>query len=358
MRRLLVPLCGFLFLASNCPAQSSDAARAAQAEKMLRGRFGEREPGASIMIARDGVVILQRNYGLANQQTNTAIRSDTVFDIASISKSFTATAVLMLAEEGKLTADDLLTKHLPEISGYSATITLLHLLNHTSGLPHFEDDEERTGKQFAADEVVAWHALQKRLRFAPGERHEYCNGGYVLLSVIVERVSGRPFAEFLRERIFEPLGMKRTTLGIAAAKIENRATGYRRAGEAQFLRISDSDALRVQGDGGIQSTAEDLLRWALAWQSGKLLKGESIQSAFQPAQLNDGKRVGYGYGWGLGGIDGHVMVSHGGTARGFRSFLAFFPNAGDGLTIVVLANQREHDAPTLGTQLARIFLRP
>lgn len=317
--------------------------------------FGDREPGASILIARDGQVIFRGNYGIATQQKGAPISSDTVFDIASLSKAFTATLALMLAEEGKLTLDDPLAKHLPEISGYKETITLRHMMQHTSGLPSFDEDEERTGTQFTPEQVLAWHARQKRLRFPPGARYEYSNSGYVLLSIIIERLAGKPFPEFLRERIFLPLGMTRSTLRVAAAQIPGRATGYRRS-NAGFLVVSDSDGLRVQGDGGIHSTADDLLLWAEAWRTGQLLAPHSAQAAVAPAQLNDGKRTGYGLGWGLGRMEGRAMMSHGGISRGFKSYLALFPAREGSLTVIVLANQRETDAADLAMRLARIFL--
>jgi CubicO group peptidase (beta-lactamase class C family) len=291
------------------------------------------------------------------QQTRAPITSDTVFDIASLSKAFTATLALMLIEEGKLSLDDPLTKHLPEISGYKEVITLRHMMQHTSGLPSFEVEEERTNVQFTPEQVLAWHARQKRLRFAPGARYEYSNSGYVLLSIIIERVARKPFPEFLRERIFIPLGMTHSTLLVAASQIAGRATGYRQSNSG-FLVVSDSDGLRVQGDGGIQSTANDLLRWTEAWRTGGLLKPASAQLAVAPAQLNDGKRTGYGLGWGVGRVEGGAMMSHGGASRGFKSYLAIFPAREGSLTVIVLANQRETDAADVAMRLARIFLGP
>ena len=336
-------------------AEATDLERAAAAEKLLRATFRAGEPGASALVARNGRVIFRGNYGIANRQTKEPITSDTVFDTGSVSKAFTAAAVLLLAEEGKLATSDLATKYLPELAGYKRAITLHHLLTHTSGLPSFEPEEERTQRQFSPEDVVRWHAREKRLRFAPGERYEYSNSGYVLLGVLVARVSGKTFAEFVQERIFAPLGMTRTTLARATKEIAGRATGYRVSGESGFLVVSDSDGLRVQGDGGIQSTAENLLRWAESWYSGKLLRADSIRAAWTSAQLNDGKRIAYGYGWGFGRVEGRTMVSHDGRARGFRAYLAMFPGDGN-VTIIVLANQREHEAGDVAMKLAKVFL--
>ncbi len=342
--------------AGQAPPQDSDATRSAEAAGYLQKAHPPGEPGVAALIARDDQVIFRGNFGAANTKTRAPIRSDTVFDIGSISKPFTAAAILLLMEEGKLALEDSLVKHLPEIRNYPSGVTLRHLLTHTSGLPHFEPDEERTGKQFLPEEVVAWHARQKRLRFSPGARYEYCNGGFVLLSVIVERITGTPFAEFVRQKIFQPLGMNRTSLRVPAAKIENRATGYRQSGENGFLIISDSDGLRVQGDGGIQSTAEDLLRWAQSWARGTLLRPDTIRAALAPATLNDGKRVPYGLGWALGRVEGQMMVAHDGRAKGFRAYLAMFPKPSGVLTVVVLANRREIEAGEIAMKLARLYL--
>ena len=350
----LFSLSYFLFataLAAQSPGKPSEAA-----EKYLRSEFRDNSPGAAVLIARGERVIFRGNYGLAVTKTKTPITSDTVFDIGSISKSFTAAAILLLAEEGKLQLSDPLTRHLPEISRFKQTITLHHLLTHTSGLPHFEPEEDRTRRQWPPEEIVRWHSRQSKLQFAPGERYDYCNGGYVLLSVVVEKITGKPFAEFVRERIFAPLGMQRTSLRLASAQISNRATGYRVADDSAFLIISDSDGLNVQGDGGIQSTVEDLLRYALSWRTASLLKPETIRLALTPATLNDGKRIAYGYGWGLSRLDGHVMVSHDGRARGFRAYLAMFPGEQEMLTVVVLANQRHTETGTIALKLARMFL--
>jgi len=346
---------GFCAAALVQEAPAAEKAQVAAAEKLLGGTFRAGAPGVATLVAVDGRVIYRGNFGQANTKTRAAIQSDTVFDIGSISKPFTATAILMLFEEGKLSIDDPLAKHLPELQRYPAGITLRHLLTHTSGLPHFEPDEERTGQQFLPEEILAWHARQKKLRFTPGEKYEYCNGGYVLLSLIVERIAGQPFPEFVRQRIFQPLGMTRTSLRLATRQIENRAVGYRRSNDAGFLVVSDSDGLRVQGDGGIQSTVEDLLRWAEAWTTAKLLKPETIRMALTPAVLNDGTRTSYGLGWGLSRVEGRVMVSHDGRARGFRAYLAMFPASRGALVVVVLGNQREIETGEVALKLAHIF---
>ncbi len=347
------------FAAGQAPSpKPDDAARATGAETYLRKTFRTDEPGVSTLVARDETVIFRGNFGVRNTKTDAPIQSDTLFDIGSISKPFTAAIVLMLAEEGRLKLDDPLTKHLPELKGYPPEVTLRRLLSHTSGLPHFEPDEERRGTQFLPEEILKWHARQKRLRFKPGARYEYCNGGFVLLSLVAEHITGKSFAEVVQQRIFQPLGMKRSNLRVPTAHMENRATGYRLGGENAIRMVSDSDGLRVQGDGGIQSTAEDLLRWAQSWMHATLLKPDTIREAFTPARLNDGKHAGYGLGWALARLDGHIMVAHDGRAKGFRAYLAMFPSAHGTITVAVLANQREIEAGEIAMKLARIYLPP
>jgi len=325
-------------------------------EELLDERQTQAAPGAAVIVVRDGIVVKEGGYGLADLERRVPIDADTAFRLGSVSKQFTATAIMLLAEEGRLRYDDPITRFLPELSRIGRGVTIRHLLTHTAGLPDYYDvmveisGVERPRTRHALDVFAAWGEPL----FAPGERYEYSNPGYELLALIIERASGQSYASFMEQRIFSPVGMSSSVVfDESLPRIERRAYGYRRAGDG--FEIDDDDPLNyVVGSGGVYSSAKDLQRWDQALHEEQIVSGETLAAAFRPARLNSGERFPYGFGWSLESHLGRRRVSHGGAWVGFQTFIARYVD--DGLTVIVLSNLAETDAEGLADSIARLYL--
>lgn len=313
-------------------------------------------PGAAVIVVRDGVVVKKGAYGMADLARGVPIDADTAFRLGSVSKQFTAAAIMMLAEKGRLSYDDPIVRFLPELSRFGEDVTIRHLLTHTAGLPDYYDvmveisGVERPRTRHALDVFAAWGDPL----FAPGERFEYSNPGYELLALIVERASGQSYAGFLEQRVFSPVGMSSSVVfDERSPRIEKRAYGYRRAGDG--FELDDDDPLNfVVGSGGIYSTVEDLHRWDRALHGEQIVSGQTLAAAFRPARLNGGEAFPYGYGWFLESHLGRRRVSHGGAWVGFQTFVARYVD--DRLTVIVLSNLAETDAEGLADSIAALYL--
>jgi CubicO group peptidase (beta-lactamase class C family) len=320
-------------------------------------------PGMAVVLIRDGRVVYQKEFGFADLDAHRAITPSTQFLLASNTKPFTAMAVMMLEERGKLRFDDPLAKFCPEFPDYARMITIRQLLNHTSGLPDYEellvgkkdfDSYFQSSKRPPADhEFTAIDALQvlsrqQNLRFTPGERFEYSNSGYVVLAQIIERVSGERYAEFLKEKIFEPLGM-RDTLVVDERKqsVPRLAIGYARR-NGQWQDISYSPENSIYGEDGIYSSANDLYKWDQALYGERLVRRSTLEMAFTPGRTNDGKEIdanypvipkrptSYGFGWIIASLDGSEELFHTGSWSGYRSYLVRVPS--QRISAIVLMN--------------------
>ncbi len=280
----------------------------------------------SVLVARQGKVLIERHYGFADAGGRTPVTGETSFSLASVSKPFTGLGIMMLAHRGKLDLGDSLAQHIPELASY-AGITIRHLLHHTSGLPDhmwLADRYWDSGTTLTTGDMIA--LLVKHdpgPRFAPGDRFEYSNTGYVLLGEIIARASRRPFVDFMAGEIFGPLGMKNSAaynLTCPVCTLHCRATGLRRRFGCFGGRVSsDMNYLDgVFGDGGIHASAEDLLRWDAALREGALVPSEIYEEAYQSGRLNNGEPTGYGFGW---EIRPRHVVEHLGEWEGFTSCL-------------------------------------
>jgi CubicO group peptidase (beta-lactamase class C family) len=301
-------------------------------------------PGLSLAVVKDGKVTYQQAYGLANIELNAPVTTDTVFQIQSITKTFTATAVMMLVEEGKLALDDPVGKHLDGTPESWNPITLRHLLSHTSGIKDFINEPTASLRIDVTEEEVLKATAPRPLNFTPGEKYAYSNTNYHLLAMIIRKETGKSYADFLAERIFKPLGMDHTRVQDLSALVPGRADGYLwRDGK---LTRGDyiAQSILSYGGGGILSTASDLARWDAALRTERLLKHSSLEQMFTPATFNDGKKSGYGLGWGVGAYNGHRFVAHsGGHMTGFQSYLRRYLD--DGLAVIVLVNQNGEGEP-------------
>ena len=299
-----------------------------------------------------GRVVKMKGYGMASIEFDVPVTGDTVFEIGSVTKQFTAAGILLLAQEGKLSVDDTIGKHLPDIPGAWANITIRHLLHHTSGIKSytglngFELTKRLTQQQFIA------RLAPLPLEFEPGAKWKYCNTGYNLLGFIIENVSGKKYLEFLGERIFMPLGMAATTNREPGDIVPNRADGYEKKNGVLINR--DYDLTDIFSAGEMISTVGDLARWDAALDGDKLLSAASKAQMWTSGVLNNGSTTGYGFGWRVAPFEGTKNVGHGGSTSGFSASLQRFPD--DNVTVIVLCNSGEEGVATsLARSIARIY---
>jgi len=307
-------------------------------DSALTAAYPATGPGAAVLVSHRGRTLLRKGYGLANVELGVPVTPEHVFRIGSITKQFTAVAALMLADEGRLSLDDEITRFFPDWPTHGHRITVEHLLTHTSGIRSYTSMSEfmaETRRDVPLNELIAGFRDQP-MDFAPGTEFLYNNSGYVLLGAIIEQVSGRSYAAFLRERIFEPLGMHDTRYEDARALLPRRASGYSAPSggdvrNAEYLSMSLPHAA-----GALVSTVDDQLRWQKAVAEGRLLRAETWHRAFTPVRLADGRSSGYGYGWFVGTAAGAQSVEHGGDINGFASDALWIPTAE--LHVIVLSN--------------------
>lgn len=332
---------------------------------LFDGVAREAHPGATVLVARDGKVLYQNGYGYADIGNRVKATPETKFRIGSITKQFTAVAILKLQEEGKLNVQDKLSKYFPDFAR-GEEVTLHHLLTHTSGIHSYtsKPDFLKTVMTGTTPAELVDSFKNDKFDFNPGESQAYCNSGFFLLGCIVEKVSGKSLDAFLRETFFAPLGMKDTGVHHGNRILDYEATGYSyENGEVQ--RALDWDMSRAGGAGALYSTVGDLGRWNKAVFGGKLLKESSLEAAFTPAKLNDGKigagatgPGGYGYGWSLGRLRGLPWIAHGGGLHGFVTYLMQVPDRK--LTVTVLSNcapaQPELSVSDMANRIAEVYL--
>jgi D-alanyl-D-alanine carboxypeptidase len=313
---------------------------------------GHQVPGLALSVISGGRVVKTSAYGFANLEHNVPVRAETVFEIGSLTKQFTAACILMLQQDGKLSVNDPISKHLRDTPAAWSNITIRHLLTHTSGIANYtgHDGFELTRRLTQAQFIKAVAALPAD--FKPGEQAKYCNSGYNLLGHIIENVSGRSYWSFLAEHIVAPLGMDSATNRNPIILVPHRADGYVRAGGK--LRNRDSDLTDVFSAGSIVSNIGDLAKWNASLDTDKLLSPESKQQMWTRAKLNDGSETSYGFGWRIGTHDGHRNIGHSGSTSGFSASLQRFPD--DKLTVIVLCNSDELNiATTMAKEIAMLF---
>jgi D-alanyl-D-alanine carboxypeptidase len=309
-------------------------------------------PGCAVMVRREGKVALLEGYGLANLEHDVRVTPQSVFQSGSMGKQFTAMAVMMLAEEGKLSLDDRIAKHLSVPSSWSR-ITVRHLLTHTSGLGDYPEDFSLQ-KNYTEAELLKMIAGQP-LEFAPGEKWNYSNLGYVTLGILIHKISGEFYGDLLQKRIFGPLGMKRTRVINEADIIPNRAAGYELKGGALKNQEWVAPALNTTADGSLYFTAEDIAKWDEALEAKKLLSPAGFEQMWTPVKLNNGSSAPYGFGWGIRQTDsGRRVLEHGGAWQGFATYIARYPD--DRLTVVVFCNRAGADAAYIAKKVTGFYV--
>ena len=329
------------------PPQPDNAARIDQLMRPYSGAV----PGASVLVLRDGLPLFRRAYGYADLEQRTAATPATNYRLASMTKQFTAAAILALLQDGRLHLDDSVGQWLPLLPPAAAAVTIRQLLTHTSGLVDYEDLIPAAATQQVHDADVL-HLLQSQDHgyFTPGTSYRYSNTGYALLALIVARASGRDFASFLRERIFLPLGMRGTVAYEAGiSSVAHRAFGYSYEHSA-WRRTDQSITSAVLGDGGVYSSIDDLARWDAALYGTGPLSAQSLRLAFTPATATDDPAVSYGFGWRITG----ETLWHSGETVGFRNVIVRFPQRH--FTVIVLTNRDAPEPYTLALAIAKLYL--
>jgi CubicO group peptidase (beta-lactamase class C family) len=314
-------------------------------------------PGASLLVMHDGRVEYMKSYGFAEVDTRIPVAVGTNFRLASLSKQFTATAVMLLVADGKLHYDDDITTLLPNLPPFAHGVTVRNLLNHTGGLPDYENfvpDSQTTQVHDSDIPALIAHAISAK--FAPGTRYDYSNTGYGLLALIVERVSGKPFADFLHDRIFAPLSMTGTVAyEEGRSVVKQRAYGHT-INESGVHRTDQSNTSAVLGDGGIYTSVIDLAKWDRALEQHTLVSAEAQQLAWTPPTLPNGAKTEYGFGWFVDRDHGTLRLRHHGESRGFTNGIIRYPEKR--LTVVILTNRTGGAPWDIAQHIAELYLDP
>lgn len=315
----------------------TDEALAKRIDAIMSEVYKPGEPGAAVIVRKDGRTVHRKGYGMADLELGVPVDPGMVFRLGSITKQFTAVAVLLLAQEGKLGLQDEITKFLPDYPTQGRMITVEHLLTHTSGIQSYTDMAEwfpLWRKDMSLKELIDVFK-DKPMQFEPGESWAYNNSGFVLLGAVIEKASGRSYESFLEDRIFKPLGLKQTYYDRTERIIPRRAAGYER-GEDGFVNASYLSMTQPYAAGSLASTVDDLAVWSDAVFAGKIVRPEWLVRAFTPYSLRNGESSGYGYGWFIGDFAGHRSIEHGGGINGFTSYELTLPE--DRIFVAILTN--------------------
>ncbi|MEM9530909.1 MAG: serine hydrolase [Pseudomonadota bacterium] len=326
-------IAGAALLAAAMQVQANAAYR-----EILEAAYPADGPGAAALVVKNGEVVFNDAVGMANIELGMPLRPDHVFRLGSITKQFTGAAVMLLVEEGKVDLDAPIQEYLPDYPDHGHTITTRHLLTHTSGIFNYTSipgyfAEGKIRADLTTEELIdVFDELE--MDFAPGERYSYSNSGYVLAGAIIEKASGMSYADFVQQRIFDPLGMKNSHYG-GSQLIKGRAAGYS-PGEGGHVNAAFLSMTQPHAAGSLLSTVNDLVTWNTALFEGKLLSEKSVEEMIKPFELNDGSLSRYGLGFSVEEFRGETSVAHGGGINGFTTFQRYLPD--QGIYTVVLTN--------------------
>jgi CubicO group peptidase (beta-lactamase class C family)/virulence-associated protein VagC len=315
-------------------------------------------PGLALAVVEEGKVVKAKGYGLANVELNVPATEATIFQSGSVGKQFTATLVMMLVEDGKIGLADPISRYFDHVPETWKGITVRHLLSHTAGISNRLYEQIDMRKDYSDGELVDKIAAIPP-DFAPGEKWNYSNPGYVLLGILVKKATGRFYGDLLRERIFGPLGMATARIINEADIIPNRSAGYRLVKGELKNQEWVSPTLNTTADGSLYLTIQDMIKWDAALDTERLIKKSSLQQMWTPVKLNDGKTHPYGFGWGLAEVGGRKLIEHGGAWQGFTTHIARYVD--DKLTVIVLTNAAHGDPTWIAHQVAGLrkpALRP
>lgn len=304
---------------------------------LLKKEFDNTNTGASVLVAHKGKIIYHKALGKSNIEQNSDIKTNSVFEIGSVTKQFTATSILMLVEDGKLDLNDDITIYFKDYPTYGNKITIHHLLSHTSGIESFTASDEwfdNIHKNMTQKEFMVLFKKTPML-FTPEEKYHYSNTGYFLLGMLIEKISGKSYGEFINKHIFEPIGMKNTYYGSRSKIITNRVLGYEKR-DNKIINAMPIPYSHFYSAGGILSTTYDLFLWNRAIKNNKLINKKSKQLAFTNNQLTNGKYSNYGYGWAMDKINEKPTIEHNGGTFGFLSNTIYIQK--EDIFVVALTN--------------------
>jgi CubicO group peptidase (beta-lactamase class C family) len=332
------------------------AALSSEVDDYVRDQMARQHiPGLSLAVVTNGQVAKADGYGFANVESKAPATTETIYQIQSVTKTFTAAAVMLLVEEGKMKVEDKLSEYLTDLPGCWSEVTIHHLLTHTSGIKDFINEPTVNLRLDVQPEEVIKSLEKLPLNFAPGEKYAYCNTGYHLLGMVIYKLTGKRWGEFVQDRILKPLGMNNTRVIGLSEIITNRAAGY--VWEDGKLWNGDfvAPTILAYAGGGLRSTVLDLAKWDAALYSEKLLKHDILKQMWTAPKLNNGSDSTYGYGWVLGEFRGHRTVSHTGShMTGFKTVV--FRLVDDKVTVIVLTNQRAAEQVAIAKGVAGFYI--
>jgi CubicO group peptidase (beta-lactamase class C family) len=353
MRNVRLGLVSILFLVASGLAQtgfSADPVDQYVHAEMQRQHI----PGLALLVARDGKIVKAQGYGWANVELQVPVKPETVFQSGSVGKQFTATAIMMLVEEGKVKVGDPITKYFKDAPATWQQVTIRELLSHTAGFTDYPDNFDFR-KDYTEDQLFKVIAGIP-LAFPPGTKWSYSNLGYATLGILIHRVTGEFYGDFLRERIFQPLGMTTTRVMSEADIIPNRAAGYRLVKGELKNQEWVAPTVNTTADGSLYFSILDLAKWDAALYTEKLLKRSSLDEMWTPAKLSSGQPNSgdYGFGWSIKSVRGHRLLDHGGSWQGFKTHISRYVD--DKLTVVVLTNLGDAEPGKITQHVAETYL--
>ena len=343
-----------LFTFSLIPEQVYSQSLEAKIDSLLETTFTPDGPGAVFLVAEAGKPIYRKAFGMANLELNVSMKAENVFEIGSMTKQFTAISILMLMEQGKLQLDDDIKKHIPKYPTHGKKITIHHLLTHTSGIKSFTS--MKTLRTIERQDLTPTELIDffknEAMDFDPGEDFKYNNSGYVILGYIIEVISGRSYADFIADNIFQKLEMNSSQYASHSQVIENRAYGYHQKGD--YVNKNYISLSLPYSSGSLMSTVDDMLKWNEALKNNSLIKAETKAKAYQNHTLNKGDKINYGYGWHISTIDDSQSLEHGGSIFGFKSMGVYLPE--EDIYVIGLSNC-DCNSPTVLTRNIAVLAR-
>lgn len=326
-----------------------------QVDRYIQKAMAERHiPGLSLAVIRDGIPVKIKGYGLADIENRTAVNPETIFQSGSVGKMFTATAIMQLKEDGKLKLEDKIAAYFKNSPATWQNITIRNLLNHTSGIPDYENANLIDLQKNYTEAELLQLAMKAPLDFQPGEKWAYSNTAYVVLGILIHQITGKFYGDILQEKIFLPLSMETARVINEADILLNRSSGYELNNGEWKNQSWVSPTLNTTADGSLYFSALDLIKWDAAITNEKILNHDDLQSMFTPVTLNNGNFYPYGFGWFLNPVNGHKSIQHSGSWQGFNNFIAKFPD--DKLTVVVLTNLNPSNPGLIGRDVAAFYI--
>jgi CubicO group peptidase (beta-lactamase class C family) len=337
LKRTLAAVFGCLLVLSFCPTAAAQAAATDPVDDYIHAQMEKRGiPGLALLVVRNGQIERAQGYGFSNVELQVPVKPETIFQSGSMGKQFTAMAVMMLAEQGKLNIDDPLTKFFPDAPATWKQVKVKNLLSHTGGFTDYPKNFDMR-RDYTEDQLLKI-VEGIPLAYPPGSKWSYSNLGYLTLGILIHRVSGQFYGDFLHDRVFEPLSMSTTRIISEEDIIPNRASGYRLVKGELKNQEWVSPKVNTTADGSLYFSILDLAKWDAALRDGKLVSARSYRLMWTPFVLHDGKpnTDGYGFGWFIGNTNGHRVIEHEGAWQGFNTNISRYVD--DGLTVVVLTN--------------------